>query len=531
MSAEKPLPLLRQTDDGDYYRELIEGSRWLHKEQAQARTAWFENLPWEHKEKTLFTFEMLLKGFVCYGNPMNHAGPSRRGEPLSTRDFKIELMVARAAALRVSESGHVLLGGDGRARVFQRYLSSVLSQDGARVKLVKKSLDQDTPEQSLKLLCDAFENLAEVGDGLARTGNASYKLFSSFVQLGEREIHRSSYFDPLAALEFRAEFDRLKSVEVLDVLRRIPIDPARRVAALTFLALFRLLRYLDLVTEEAREPEGHLTVYALLAVFRSDARALQIFLRREVAAWISTGFGKIFEHMDASFLEDAYPDITAGFEKLKSLRQVLGSMGNQLRMEQRKVYEQQLPMVGAAESPEAFVDALTGSVQALRGFLQSSVLLLASEFDSEIDGDALFESYASLHLRSESLRRDIWMFQQILRAFIAKAKGSANAADQWAGLNTFRFVREFVGYFKSMGYQLLRHSDYEEFDKFMGLVDRLRDGDVLEVQRLHHVIETCESFQAFLEQTFEGIGLRQELKGVPFDRKDAARTLMLYLGH
>jgi hypothetical protein len=531
VSTEKPLPLVRQTDDGDYYREFIEGSRWLLKEQAQARTAWFELLPWEHKEKTLFAFEMLLKGFVCYGNPMNHTGPSRRGEPLATRDFKSELMVARAAARRVSEVGRVLLGSDERTRIFQRYMTSVLAQDSARVKLIKRSLDQDTPEQSLRLLCDAFDNLAEVGDGLARTGSASYKLFSSVIQLGEREIHRSSYFDPLAALEFRTEFDRLKSIEVLDLLRRIPIDPARRVAALTFLAIFRLLRYLDLVAEEVREPEGHLTVYALLAVLRSDARALQIFMRRDVAAWISTGFGRVFEHMDASRLNDAYPEITADFEKLRSLRQVLGAMGTQLRMEQRKVYEQQLPVVGAAESPEAFVDALAASVQSLREFLQSTAVLLASEFDSEIDGDKLFESYTSLRLRSERLRRDIWMFQQILRAFIAKAKGSSHAADQWAGLNTFRFVREFVGYFKSMGYQLLRHSDYEEFDRFMGLVDRLRDGDVLEVQRLHHVIETCESFQAFLEQTFEGIGHRQELAGVPFDRKDAARTLMLYLGH
>ena len=59
----------------DYYTEFIEGSRWLKKEQADARTAWFEDLSWEHKETTLFRFEMLLKGLVCFGNPANHPGP------------------------------------------------------------------------------------------------------------------------------------------------------------------------------------------------------------------------------------------------------------------------------------------------------------------------------------------------------------------------------------------------------------------------------------------------------------------------
>ena len=138
--------------------------------------------------------------------------------------------------------------------------------------------------------------------------------------------------------------------------------------------------------------------------------------------------------------------------------------------------------------------------------------------------------FSSDKARSERLRRDVWMFQQILRAFVAKAKGTVDATDQWAGMSTFRFVREFVKYFKSMGYQLLRYSDYERFDRFMSLVDRLRDGDVLEVQRLSHVVAQCEDFNEFLTHMFEAVSRREELRDSEFDRRDAARTLKLFLG-
>ena len=96
-------------------------------------------------------------------------------------------------------------------------------------------------------------------------------------------------------------------------------------------------------------------------------------------------------------------------------------------------------------------------------------------------------------------------------------------------MSTFRFVREFVGYFRSMGYQLLRYSDYAEFDKFMQLVDRLREGDVLEVQRVSNVIAACEDFMSYLDRTFEAVSQREELKDCPFDRREAARTLKLFL--
>jgi hypothetical protein len=527
VSRQTPLPLQVR----DYYTEFIEGSRWLRQEQAEARTTWYDDLPWEHKEVTLFRFEMLLKGLVCFGNPVNHPGPPRRGQPVVAREFDNELGVVRSVLRNIVETGRSLSGDSENNYVFQRYLESVIVQDHARIQIAKKSLSQDTPEQSLALLQAALENLLELTEGLSKTTPISYRLFSSLIKLAQREIHRSEYFDPLAVLEFRVEFDRLKSVDVLEVIRGIKIDPARRVASLTFLALFRMLRYLVLITEEHEKGTGFGTLFAFLALLRSDARALAVFLRRDAATWIAEGFGKLFEGTDPDGMGERYAILASDFDQLKSLRELLGSMGNQLRLELRRVYEQHLPALADVESKEDLNQAIAQATGSMKSFLQNAIVLLAREFDSTADGERLFTDFTSARNRSDRLRRDIWMFQQILRAFITKARGSADAADQWTGLNTFRFVREFVSYFKSMGYQLLRYSDYERFDGFMGLVDRLRDGDVLEVQRLSQVIDECEDFHSYLGQMFEAVSRREELKGVEFDRREAAKTLMLFLGH
>ena len=515
----------------DYYNEFIEGSRWLRKEQADARSSWFAELRWEHKERTLFRFEMLLKGLVCFGNPANQPGKARREEPIVARDFSREMEAARAAVRSVVELGRALSGEVESSSVFQRYVESVVVQDHARLQMARRSLSQDTPQQSLTLLVGALRDVLDVLDGLPIGAPVSFRLFSASIRLVQREVHRSEFFDPLASLEFRAEFDRIRSVTVLEVIAGIESDPSRRVAALTFLSLFRLLRYIDLVDEEQAKIAGFGPLFAYLALLRSDAEALAAFLSRDSATWVSDGFGREFESCDPSGLTARFDGLEKEFASLKSLRELFESLGNQLKLELRKVYEQQIPTLSSVEDQSELTSAIERSTSLLRSFLQNAIVLLVQEFRSGVDGEAVFEDFTSNRARSERLRRDIWMFQQILRGFIEKAKGSTAAADQWAGMSTFRFVREFVGYFKSMGYQLLRYSDYARFDEFMRLVEQLRDGDVLDENRLAGVVRTCEDFNGFLEQMFEAVSRRAELGDTPFDRRDAARTLKLFLGH
>jgi len=122
------------------------------------------------------------------------------------------------------------------------------------------------------------------------------------------------------------------------------------------------------------------------------------------------------------------------------------------------------------------------------------------------------------------------MFAQIVRAFVSKARHADPSVDQWGKLQSFAFVREFLGYFRAMGYPLLRVGDYPRFDGFMAAMAALNETDLLDPQRLALAVEEAEAFHAFLSKLLDRISEREELQGTPFDKPGAARALRLYLG-
>jgi len=122
------------------------------------------------------------------------------------------------------------------------------------------------------------------------------------------------------------------------------------------------------------------------------------------------------------------------------------------------------------------------------------------------------------------------MFAQIARAFASKARHADPTIDQWSKVQSFAFVKEFLAYFRAMGYPLLRVGDYPRFDAFMSAMHGLNDADLLDPQRLGQAVSEAEAFYEFLIDLFEAISEREELKDTPFDRLAAARALRLYLG-
>ena len=107
---------------------------------------------------------------------------------------------------------------------------------------------------------------------------------------------------------------------------------------------------------------------------------------------------------------------------------------------------------------------------------------------------------------------------------------SGEGQDRWAGVSPLAFVREFMAYFRAMGYPLLRSADYPRMDAFLDAMAHLRDADLLDPHRLQIAIDEADRFQEFLTELFDAIGRREELAGAVFDRRAAAEALKLYLG-
>lgn len=517
----------------DAYADLLRGTRGLPREQQQARDAWYARLPWDKKEDLLFEFEILLKGLACFANPRNHPGRPRR-TPVVAIDFAEHLGHFRDGLARVIALARQMLGPRDRAFVFHRYLETVLPEDSARSRLVREGLSQDSPEEALFTLRHALTHVLEVTDGSLRLGRVPFRQFYALGAIATREIAENAFFSPLTALEFRPEFDRIRSSEVLDLIGRVPGEQAHRLVALTFLSLFRMLRYLRLLEQatletasDDRRRAGRL--YLVLAVLRSDARALSSYLRQRSGELLADGFERELLATPASRMRDRHDGLLAEGYRLTGIKGALEGIAANVRLEMRRAFEHDLPPPDAGASTSDLRLRVRQAVAELRPALENAILFLGKALGARLEEPGVFDSQAARRETSERLRRDVWMFAQIVRAFVTKAQ-HARGDDRWGAAAGFAFVREFLAYFRAMGYPLLRASDYPRFDGFMSAMSALEDTDLLDPARLEQALAESRAFHEFLTQLFDQISKREELAAVAFDRRRAAEALKMYLG-
>jgi hypothetical protein len=513
----------------DAYSDLLRDTRGLRREQSTARDQWIAKLPEDRRNEALFELEVLLKGLACFANPRNHPGPPRRAA-IVAQDYREALAIARDGMQRVVALSRLLLGEQERAFVFQRYLEMLLPDDGARSRLVRGTSTQDTPEESLFLLRHALTNLLEVTGGVTRLPRVPFRLFYATLSVAHREVSQSAFFNPLAALEFRPEFDRITNVRVLELMRQVPGEQARKLVALTFLSLFRMLRYLSLLDHVVREPRPAGVVYLILSVLRSDARALTDYLRKQAGEQLADSYERELFKIPASQITGKYDEMMAEAHRLLTIKSTLGGIAANVRLELRRAFEHDLPAADGTATSEKLRAAVAAIGGNLRPALQNAVLVLGKALGARLDEHGVFDDAAARRSLSTRLRRDVWMFAQIVRAFGAKARSTPSREDRWSGPSSLQFVREFLTYFGAMGYPLLRAADYPRFDAFIRALTALEETDLLEPLRLEHAVTEAEQFHTFLSQLFEQIGQRDELKGIPFDRRAAAESLKLYLG-
>jgi hypothetical protein len=244
---------------------------------------------------------------------------------------------------------------------------------------------------------------------------------------------------------------------------------------------------------------------------------------------LADGFERDLLHVRAADLGLRAPAMRAAGHRLIGIKSALEGIAGSLRLEMRRAFQHDLPAPGTQPRDGDFRHALQLSIDNLRPALKNSILFLGRALGVALEEGGVFDDQAARRETSERLRRDVWMFAQIVRAFYTKAQASP-AEDGWAPVYNFQYVREFLSYFRAMGYPLLRSADYPRFDAFMGAMARLEDTDLVDPARLEAAIDECMAFHGFLQRLFEDISKRDELQGAVFDRRAAAGSLKLYLG-
>jgi len=469
----------------DYYLELIRGSQ-LRPGFLSERERWLRSLEVDGREELLFELEMLLRGLERYFSL--HNLPLEQGRPVVTRNFAAELGDVRDALDRAIRLGrHLLDPALDQKMVFRRYVESLMADDRARREMLEEELDQSTPAAALFVLRQTFEALRTICDHLLKLeAGVSFAAFQDVGNLVLREVVLNQYFRPFRSLEFRIEYDRLKSVPLLEALGALEEEERRRFTV-AFLSLFRMLHSLSYVGEDDRRlipPRARV----ILALVRSEALALTAYLKDELL-----------------------PNAKQKPRKVAALK-----AARDIARETRRVAQQVLAREAGAPARAPLEAAV-----AFTHLLRAQVVRLASSVGAALDeGPAAFFTLASPAETALRLRRDLWALGELCR----QADGALRAGEEVDREEALWSLRAFVGAFYDVGYQLLRYHDFEPFDRFAAIVletERPPEGPAA----LHRLAMDVRMFTQTVEATFSAVSRRADLTSRTFDHVEAEALL------
>lgn len=467
----------------DFYSELMKDTQAKSAAYLAERERWLRSVNVDGREELLFELEMILRGVERYFNL--HNLPIDAQEPVVGRDFREELLDVKDALEHAIRLARQLLDPDSDQKmVFRKYVESQLADDRARRELLEDALDQDSPQESLFLLRQGFDAVRTVIDHLTQLPSCPFPLYTDIGNLLLREVVLNRYFRPFRPLEFRIEYDRIKSVPILQALTQQP-DRDRRLFTVAFLSLFRGLHHLSYAGLETEEAPPRRT-RVVLALVRSELVSLVGYLKTELAAKA----GKK-RHQGAA---------------LKAARE--------LTRESARIAKK---LAEAANAGPALQVAAVEFTELVR----KQIVLLAGVLDPELAG-ASFSQLVSRSEMARRLRRDLWVFSALCREAESALKTNLELSE--VALAT---LRRYLTFFHEVSYQLLRYGDYEAVDRFAALLLEIEHAPPGPVAR-QRLAEDCRMFSAVAETTFAAVNRRSTLAGKSFDLAEAESLLVSF---
>jgi len=464
----------------DFYVRLMRDSQPRPALLAE-RERWLRSVKVEGREERLFEFELLLRGIERYFQ-LHNLPIDAEARPVVTRDFSEELRDVRDTVQQAIRLARRLLDpGHEQKMTFRHYLGSQAVDDRVRRALLEDEVEQETPQESLFLISQSFESLRVVVDHLLDLETVGYRLFHEVGSLAVRAILQNRYFRPFRPLEFCLEFDRIRSVPVLDALRLLP-DPERQLFTTAFLGLFRLLHSLAYLRPAADRPADR-RARVLLALVRSEALTLAGYLRTEVAPNTAT---RLWQHA-----------------ALRTARDVV---------QRTRSISRSLAGEGAADE-----ERVSTAVRNFGGLFEGAVVGLARA----VEARGASEGYARLvspTLMAQRLRNDLWVSGQLAREAAAALASPGDAAAPLEALLRFQ------SYFQDGSYQLLRYGDVEAVDRFLGILAEASQAPEGPLARAR-LAEDCTLFADTAEALFVLVGRRSDVAGRRFDRAHAEAVL------
>jgi len=473
----------------------------------EIRNRWLAELDVPLKNERLFELEMNLKALDRFCNVRNH--PITDANNIFARNFKVETFILREALTRVISLVQSLLPEDRTSAFhFQRYIENRLISDHARMDILERSLKQGSPEESLYVLESSMTSFREMASALLSLKKISYMLFHHLGQVISREIAWNAFFNPFEMSDFSPNHDRIRNSAIQAIARQKTPPVVRKEVGIVFLIAFRLLHYLQYISEEEPNRWELLKNMPLFVLVKSEIAALTEYLENELP----------------KVVEKKLPG-----EEAKKLNRVFDSLAFQLEMETKKVF--QVELHDALDQKEVNV-LLTGMARGkgvLVEILRQLVVQLAHGVDPSMEGRDIFRDFISRAELSLKLRKDLWIFHKVAQNLDQSITDRLPRKEFKVILEALKSLRNYVFYFQNISFQMVRFTDREAFEEFFHMVDEFAAESVYDPERLNELHRAIRAFSIFLEATLGNVSQRGELKDQPFGKREGEHILQQFL--
>jgi len=392
-------------------------------------STWVSHLEAVGGIQSLFELETWLRGLNAYFDFDHLQLRESERAMVSERDFHHELRVVRQALQRCE--GHSLevarLGQPEKLR-FESFIERKSRRGGIAGLNLESTFDQPTPVDSLTELQELLSDIRLLTSALEGDEAIDYRLYRSLGRRFERELKNCRFVDMLLSQRLRQQYDQMENPFLRGLLEGVKDYRVKRNAALSFLYLHRLLKYLALV---GRELELDRPLRDTLVIFA---------LMHEEMTWL------------VDFLKSRF---LTGRDPGQELREAVELVIYSLRVEGRRAQEQELASVAAGSDVAAIYARVQNSHGLLRNCLQSSVVALAQALNKQVEARHVYPSMMDGAKRAQLLRQDLWELRTFLKDML-EGRGEL-ALDK---------IVKRMSMFREKSLPLLMYSDWSEFESF-----------------------------------------------------------------
>jgi hypothetical protein len=168
------------------------------------------------------------------------------------------------------------------------------------------------------------------------------------------------------------------------------------------------------------------------------------------------------------------------------------------------------------KAPQHFRGKIENCHGILTNLIEQSIVQITQFYRPDIQGRDIFESFTAKLVQSIKLREDLF----VLHRFLMLIEEKMCLPEERPGI--FKSIQNFMQYFESFTFKLLRYDDYDEFQSFFSEILSLKESD------LNKALEKIHNFKIFLETTLRQIANRSELRDKPIDMNQAEEILKQY---